>query len=308
MISTSGSGRSPAGQRRYRLVSKLVWGSLVAAVGIGVAVGSIAELAGTAEAAAVTAGASKPMGPTLGWQLSHPFCANCTAAFGQNQWIDPAGSLQPGSVLQIRVKGTLQGQPAAGATVFLSDQLIGRGATATVAGVPLTATPQPFQLNAKGKLVVTYRVADTQPGPFGTDVITAADTAAGGRAVTASYDYDSPASYTLSPVPVAPPGTLAAGQSAPAQLIAIDAAGSVVGGAFVSDSEDNYCGTWWHVGPHHDGPQVGSASDPTYAFTNAAGQLNFSFVSNGGTGGTNVLTVTGAASQSGPGATTLYQC
>lgn len=291
--------QSHAGRRRYSLARKLARSGLMAAV----AGCTIAALAGPAQAAPVP-----PQEPNLIWQLTHPGCPQCGVAFGANQWIDPAGSLRPGTLMQFQVKGTLQGKPAAGATVFLSDQLIGRGAMATVGGIPLTAAPQPFRLNARGQLVVTYRSADAQAGPIGTDVITAADTATGKHAVTASYDYDSPAAYTLAPVPVAPPGSLAAGQSAPAHLVAIDAAGSPVGGAFVADWEDDFCGTWWPVGPHHLGPQVGPAADPTYAFANVAGQVNFSFISNGSTGGTNVLSVEGLdPAQPGP-VTTNYQC
>jgi hypothetical protein len=298
MASISISNRS-SGRRRRGLVGKLVGSSIIAAV----ASCGIAALAGTAQAAPA------PALPTIGWQLTHPFCAACTGAVDGTQWIDPAGALAPGARLQIVLKGTIQGKPAAGAMVFLSDRLAGPGATATVAGNALTPVPQPFVLNAAGKLSVTYRVANVPAGPIGTDVLMAAVTPQNKSPVTASYNYDPPAAYVLAPVPVAPAGSLAAGQSAPAQLVAIDAAGQAVGGAFVGDSEDNFCGTWWPIGPHHLGPQVGPAANPTYAFTNAAGQLNFTFISNGTAGGVNVLNVFGAAAgQAGPGAATSYQC
>jgi hypothetical protein len=233
------------------------------------------------------------------------------SAYGIHEYIDPAGYLQAGQQVQVQVTGTVATRPAARATVYLSASLIGGGAAAFVGGTRLTSTPQPFTLDSAGELTVTYQAADVRPGPVGIDALTAADTATGSGSVTTSYNYDPPASYVVSPVPLAPAGSLAAGQSVTAQVTALDAAGSPVAGAFLDawEGDGPGCGTvvpgWRHPWPL--GSVVGSVNNPGYGFTDAAGQLGFTFTASGNTGSSSVLSVAGAVPQTAP-VTTSYQC
>jgi hypothetical protein len=241
-------------------------------------------------------------------------CTVCISSPGEN-YIDPAGSLQAGQPVQEQLTGTTAaGQPAAGAIVFLSARLTGGGAAGLVGGTRLTSRPQAFTLDSAGVLTVTYQAATVLPA-VGIDTLTAAGTATGSGSVTTSYNYDSPAFYVVSPVPLAPAGSLAAGQSATAQVNAFDAAGSPVAGALVSYSDNRRnpdgspgCGTWTVRHPSGPpGPVVGSAGNPGYGFTDAAGQLGFTFTPSGSTGATSVLSVAGAVPRTAP-VTTSYQC
>jgi hypothetical protein len=288
----------PAGRRRGRLRA-----------------GLMAAIAGCCTAAMVTVGGPAHAASYViipGWHPPWPVCLECgpgTMVYAYGAYVYPAGDAEPGQQFQIVLTGTVQGQPAAGGTLYLSDNLVVHGATVTIGGSPLTPTPRPFILNSAGQLTVTYQVADVSPGPLGIDTITAADTASGTGAVTISYNYDRPTSYELTPLPLAPPGSLRVGQTVTAQLTALDQEGYAVAGAAVADwGGDDTCGTWYPWWPFPWPPRgsyLNDASDPSDAYTDSAGQIDYTFTLTSLTGAASVLNVEGLFPATSP-VTTYY--
>ncbi len=131
--------------------------------------------------------------------------------------IASAGSLKAGQSVTTVVYATYSGKAAAGAQVYLSFVPAAGGGTAAVNGKTLTAVPTAFTAGTDGTITVAYTAPVKLPAG-GTDTLTAAN-AATKATVTAddTYTFTQPApkvtALKIQPTPIAPAGSLAAGQS-----------------------------------------------------------------------------------------------
>jgi len=248
----------------------------------------------------------------------------------------PAGSLAPGQAVDI----TLTALDSSGAAVndglvylSLTSTAAAQG-TASVAGVALTSTSQPFTTSQNGLVAIAYAAAAPQcsasgvcvPAAFpasGSDQIQATSGPSGPGSITAedSYSYapagagSNPDRYSFSPDPPAGPGSLQAGQSVPVTLTVTQSSGAPESGAsvFVSltTTASDGAGLSATRGQCSNGP---IASAPVSCTTDANGQLSLDYtVANPGPGsslpstGEDVITVQNRAAVPTETATDTYE-
>ena len=248
----------------------------------------------------------------------------------------PPGSLAPGQAVDV----TLAALDPAGAAVndglvYLSlTSTAAAPGTASVAGVALTSTPQPFTTSQNGLVAIAYAAAAPQcsaggvcvPAAFptsGSDQIQATAGPSGPGSITAqdSYSYapagveSNPDRYSFSPDPPAGPGSLQAGQSVPVTLTVTQSSGAPEPGAsvFVSLTTTASDGAGLSAtGGQCSNGQIASA--PVSCTTDANGQLSLDYtVANPGPGsslpstGEDAMTVQNRAAAPTETATDTYQ-
>jgi hypothetical protein len=122
-----------------------------------------------------------------------------------------AKPLPAGTTVGVLLTVTSDGNPAPGATVYLSFTPASNSTASAKAGPNqqlLTPVPLPFTADANGTVTISYTTSPT-PVTSGTDTITAQD-ASSNPAVTATdtYSYGALDTYSITPSPVAAPGSL----------------------------------------------------------------------------------------------------
>jgi hypothetical protein len=148
--------------------------------------------------------------------------------------IAPSGTISPGSSTPIVLTALDAGSLAVpGATVYLSFTKPVGGGTATVGATLLTSTPAPFVANGSGQIAITYHAPASLP-TSGTDSISATDALKNPTVTrTDNYLFAVPASYALSPTPIAAKKSLTAGKTVSVTFTVFDAAKHPIAGALV---------------------------------------------------------------------------
>lgn len=149
--------------------------------------------------------------------------------------IGSPGSLHPSTAVPVVINAlnaNLLGVPFA--QVCVNMVAATGGGIATVGAVRLTANFQCFTSNSVGKLAVTYTTPAKLPST-GTDVITAQDTTGSlyNSSAPHGYSFGQLAMANLTPNPIAPNHSLAAGATVAVAVTPKDAAGAQVAGATV---------------------------------------------------------------------------
>jgi hypothetical protein len=141
------------------------------------------------------------------------------------------GSLSAGnSVISVVTAKDSGGIGVAGAAVYLSFSGVG---SAKVGGTALSGTPQSFTADASGQITITYTTPGVLPAT-GTDTITAGNAAVSPTVSKATaYSYGVPASYSLTPSPIAATGSLPASKSVTVRLRVLDSSSGSLAGATV---------------------------------------------------------------------------
>lgn len=148
--------------------------------------------------------------------------------------IAPPGTLAASAVVSVTLtsfNSSLVAVP--GAVVYVSFVPAVGGGTASVGLTALSSTPIAFTSNVAGQIVVSYHVPAVRPAS-GTDTIIATDATKNATlSKTDSYSFAGPASFVMSPNPIAALGTLTAGKTVSVTLTARDLGGNAVAGAVV---------------------------------------------------------------------------
>jgi len=151
--------------------------------------------------------------------------------------IAPPGSLASGANVNVTFTAETRAKaPVACATVYFSLKSSSAGlGSAKVGTTALSATPQPFPVNASGQVVVTYTASTAATLPTtGVDSLVAQDAVTKPRVMTTdAYSYGKAATYTYTPNPIAATHTLAANTKVKIFLVVTDGGGNPVSGAKV---------------------------------------------------------------------------
>lgn len=149
--------------------------------------------------------------------------------------ISGPGSLTPGSVVPVAVTALdAAWLPVPNAQVCISLTQATGGGSATVSGVALTSKYQCFQADSAGTTQLDYRTPDTLP-TTGMDQLNVRDTTSSLYNTSSfhGYSFGQLTQITMSPNPIAAPGTLAPGAKVSVTLTPRDATGAQVAGATV---------------------------------------------------------------------------
>ena len=301
----------------------------VAAAGPAVLMGAGIKAAGAATAGAA---AAQPAGAGAGTVASLSFPPAPMA---------PAGTLAPGQAVAVTLTALdSSGAPVNDALVYLSlGSTAAAAGTASVAGVALTSTPEPFTTSQNGLVAIAYATADPQcstsgvciPAAYpttGADQIQASSAgpsgAGGAGSSTApataqdSYSYASaapaPDRYSFSPDPLAGPGSLQAGQSVPVILSVTQSSGAPEAQAsvFISVTTTSGGGTPILTSTQCVQEQISTA--PVACTTDANGEVALEYsVANPGPGsslpttGEDVITVQNRATAANESAADVYE-
>jgi hypothetical protein len=188
-----------------------------------------------------------------------------------------SGSLGPSATVSVSL-GVRGADSANIRTVWLSFVPATGGGTAMAGGKSLNSTPQSFTTDSSGQVTVTYQTGAGPPAN-GFDVITVADQQSGSD-VTAidAYSYAGcPTTLTLTPVPIAPRGSLTARQSVAVVATPKDASSALMAGTPIRLSISGTGGGTAYAGPL----AIPLTSTPTPFNTDSTGRLVITYATPG---------------------------